>query len=131
MIEILPAPPHVAAFRFSGKLSGEDYDRCIAQIEACLAGYRRIAIVSDLSGMTGLSAEAMGKDFRYAISKLGEYSRFARAAVVTGQHWLGKVSELAGHWLPATDVRAFEPGQADAALAWAAELAAEDADPEA
>lgn len=125
MIDAIPAPPHVAAFRFSGQLTGEDYDLCIRELEARLAEYRRIAVVSDLSGLTGLSAEAMAKDLRYAIGKLGEYSRFARAAVVTERQWLGKISELSGHLLPATEVRAFEPAQLDQALAWAAELPAE------
>ncbi|SOD54516.1 STAS/SEC14 domain-containing protein [Pseudoxanthomonas wuyuanensis] len=122
MIDLIAAPPYVAAFRFSGKLTGEDYDRCIAEIEARLAEYPRIAILSDMTGMTGLSAEAVGKDLRYALDKFGEYSRFARAAVVTDKGWLGKVSEFSGKFLPKTEVRAFDPGQADAALAWAAEL---------
>lgn len=128
MIEPIAAPPHVAAFRFSGTLTGEDYDRCIAEMESRLAEYRRIAVLADLSAMNGLSAEAMGKDLRYALSKLGEYSRFARAAVVTDQEWLGRISELAGHVLPSTEVRAFSANEADAALAWAAELRAEDRD---
>ncbi|MGN6224127.1 STAS/SEC14 domain-containing protein [Pseudoxanthomonas sp.] len=129
MIESIPAPPHVAAFRFSGQLSGEDYDRCIATLEAHLAEYRRIGVFTDLRDMTGLSAEALAKDLRYAVQKLGEYSRFARAAVVTDKQWLGRISELAGHLLPATEVRAFEPAEAGQALAWAAEVTPESNDP--
>ncbi|HSX65059.1 MAG TPA: STAS/SEC14 domain-containing protein [Pseudoxanthomonas sp.] len=125
MIDLITAPPYVAAFRFSGKLTGEDYDRCIAEIEARLDEYPRIAIFGDMTGMTGLSAEALGKDLRYALEKLGEYSRFARAAVVTDNNWLGKVSEFSGRVLPKTEVRAFAPAEADAALAWAAELDAD------
>lgn len=128
MIEPIVAPPHVAAFRFSGTLTGEDYDRCIAEIEARLAEYRRIAVLADLSAMDGMTVEAMGKDLRYALSKLGEYSRFARAAVVTDQEWLGRISELAGHVLPATEVRAFTANDAVAALEWSSELRAEDLD---
>ena len=129
MIEGIPAPPQVAAFRFRGQLSGEDYDRCIAEIEARLHEYRRIGIFTDLGGMTGISAEAMAKDLRYAVQKLGEYSRFARAAVVTDKQWLGRISELAGHLLPATEVRAFEPAEAGQALAWVAEVEPESNDP--
>lgn len=129
MIEGIPAPPHVAAFHFSGQLSGDDYDQCIAGIEARLHEYRRIGIFTDLGGMTGLSAEAMAKDLRYAVQKLGEYSRFARAAVVTDKQWLGRISEFAGHLLPATEVRAFEPAEAAQALAWVAEVTPESNDP--
>ncbi len=129
MIEGIPAPPQVAAFRFNGQLSGEDYDRCIAEIEARLREYRRIGLFTDLSGMTGVSAEAMAKDLRYAVQKLGEYSRFARAAVVTDKAWLGRISEFAGQLLPATEVRAFEPAEAGPALAWVAEVVPESNDP--
>lgn len=31
MIDLMAAPPYVVAFHFFGKLTGEDYDRCIAE----------------------------------------------------------------------------------------------------
>ncbi len=126
MFESIPAPPHVAAFRFTGTLTGQDYDHVIAEIESRLVEYQRIAVLADLTGLSGMSVEAMGKDFRYALSKLGEYSRFARAAVITDQDWLGKISELGGHLLPGTEVRAFASAQAGDALDWVMALPAED-----
>ncbi|NZA27581.1 STAS/SEC14 domain-containing protein [Luteimonas sp. SJ-92] len=128
MIEILPAPPHVAAFQFSGTLDGDDYDRCIAEIEARLGEYRRIGLYADMSGFSGMSAAAIGKDLRYAVAKLGDYDRFARGAVVTERDWLGKVSEMAGKLLPGTEVRAFAPGEQAQALQWAADIAKHDDD---
>ena len=127
MIEQIEAPPYLAAFRFAGKLDGADYDACIAQIEARLQAYRRIAVYADMQAMTGMSLEAVGKDFKYAFEKLGEYSRFARAAVVTDQPWLAQISEAAGRFMPHTEVRAFAPGEQQTALAWAADFDA-DAD---
>ncbi len=128
MIEPIQAPPYLAAFRFSGRLGGEDYDACIAQIESRLREYPRIAVYADLADMTGMSLEAIGKDFQYAFGKLGEYSRFARAAFVTDQPWLGQIGELAGRLLPRTEVRAFAPGEEAAAMAWAADFDADAAD---
>ncbi|AWV07915.1 SpoIIAA family protein [Marilutibacter maris] len=118
MIEILQSAPHVAAFHFTGTLSGEDYDACVAEIEARLSSHPRIAVFTDLTGMTGMSAEAMGKDVRYGISKFGEYSRFARAAVVTERHWLAKVSAFIGKLVPNIDLRTFEPDQRGEAMLW-------------
>ena len=121
MIEILPAPSHVAAFHFQGTLTAEDYDRCIAEIEARLAAQERIGIFSDLTGMTGITAEAMGKDLRFALGKVGEFHRFARAAIVTERDWLARVTQFGALFFPHTEIRTFEPGQSDAALAWAGE----------
>lgn len=126
MIETLPAPAHVAAFHFSGTLTGEDYDRCIAEVETRLAANSRIGLFCDMTGFTGLTAQALGKDLRYGLSKFGEYHRFARGAVITDKHWLGQVSEFAGKFFPHTEIRAFEPDQRDAALAWAAEVPVAD-----
>lgn len=121
MIEILPSPPHVAAFRFQGRLTGEDYDRCIAEIESRLSAHERIGIYSDLAGMTGLTPEAMGKDLRFALGHLGEFHRFARGAIVTGSEWLARATRFAAMFFPRTEIRTFEPGEAEAAMAWASE----------
>ena len=122
MIEILDSPLHVGAYRFTGQLMGDDYDACIADLETRLAGFPRIAVVSDLSDMQGVSLDAVGKDLRYAASKLGEFGRFARAAIVTDKRWLVTVTELAAHLMPNTEVRTFAQDERALALAWAAEL---------
>lgn len=119
MLEILSAPSHVAAFRLAGTLSGEDYDRCIAEIESKLARHDRIAIYCDMSGMTGLDPFVVPKDIRYSLGKLGEFHRFARGAVVTGQEWVARITTFSGMFLPRTDVRTFRPGERNAALEWA------------
>lgn len=122
MIEILDSPPHVGAYRFTGQLTGEDYDACIADLETRLARFPRIAVVSDLSDMHGVSLDAVGKDLRYAASRLGQFGRFARAAIVTDKRWLVAATEFAGHLLPNTEARTFAQEERTTALAWAAEL---------
>ena len=124
MIEIPDSPSHVGAYRFTGQLTGDDYDACIADLETRLAGFPRIAVVSDLSDMQGVSLDAVGKDLRYAASKLGEFGRFARAAIVTDKRWLVTVTEFAAHPMPNTEVRTFAQDERALALAlaWAAEL---------
>ncbi len=121
MIEILPSRPHVAAFRFQGTLTGDDYDRCIAELEARLSLHERIGIYTDLAAMTGITPEAMGKDLRFALGHLGEFHRFARGAIVTGSDWLARVTRFAAMFFPHTEIRTFAPGEAEAALAWAGE----------
>jgi hypothetical protein len=84
--------------------------------------HERIGLYCDITGFTGMTPEAMGKDLRYALAKFGEYGRFARGAIVTDKHWLGRISEFAGHFFPHTEIRSFEPEEHDAALTWAAEV---------
>jgi len=125
MIEILAGPPHVAAYRFTDELTGVDYDACIADLEDRLARFTRIAVVSDISDLHGMAVEVLGKDLRYALSKRGEYDRFARAAVVSDKRWLVAVTGLVDRVMPNTDMRTFTPEERALALAWAAELAPE------
>ena len=122
MIEILASPPHVAAYRFTDQLTGADYDACIADMESRLARFPRIAVVSDISDLHGLALDVVGKDLRYALSKRGEFDRFARAAVVTDKRWLVAVTEMAGRIMPHTDMRTFAQEERSIALDWAAAL---------
>lgn len=119
MLDILEAPSHVAAFHFHGTLTGEDYDRCIAWMETRLALHERIAVLADLTGMTGITPAAFAKDLRYAIGKVGQFHRFARGAVVTEREWLARVTGFAATFFPHTELRTFEPGELQAAMKWA------------
>ena len=122
MIEILDSPPHVGAYRVTGQLTGEDYDARVTDLEMCPARFPRVAVVSDLSDMQGVSLDAVGKDLRYAASKLGEFGRFARAAIVTDKRWLVTVTEFAAHPMPNMEVRAFAQEEHALGLAWAGEF---------
>lgn len=122
MVEILDSSPHVGAYRVTGQLTGEDYDACVADLETRLARFSRIAVVSDLSDMQGVSLDAVGKDLRYAASNLGEFGRFARAAIVTDKRWMVTVTEFAAHPMPNMEVRAFAQEEHALALAWAGEF---------
>lgn len=122
MIETLPAPSNVAAFRVSGNVTGADYDRCIADIESHLRQHERIGLLVDLTGLDRIEPDAMGKDLRYGVEKLGEYGRFARSAVVTGRDWQEKSARMADTLLPNSEVRSFDPAERAAALSWVSEL---------
>ena len=121
MIDILASPPHVAAYRFVDELTGADYDACIADLEARLARHARIAVVADISDLHGLALEVVRKDLHYALSKRGQYDRFARAAVVSDKRWLVAITSMVDRLMPQIDMRTFAPEERALALAWAAE----------
>ena len=119
MIEFLEAPDDVLAVKFRGVLDGAEYDRLSAAIDAKLAVHPRIGVYADAVGFSTIAPEALVKDFRYNLSKLGEWSRFPRAALVTDQPWLKTLVRLADPLFPQFEARAFEPGQETEAMTWA------------
>lgn len=118
MIEILDAPDHVAAYRLSGTLTEEDYDRIIDDLETRLSRHDRVAIFADMADFHDITVRAGVKDVRYSLSKLGSLRRFPRSAVVSDKGWITMMARIASPLLPFAEIRAFAPGEREAALAW-------------
>lgn len=128
----LPSADHVGAYRFTGTLSRDDYDRCIADVEARLQRHGRIGIYCELDSFTGLTLPALGRDLEYAFRNFGRYHRFARAAVVTTPGFVATMTRLASNLLPQTEMRVYAPDERVLALEWVTafdpELDSADAD---
>lgn len=122
MIEILPAPDHVAAFRLSGTIDEADIDRVVADIEARLARHARIGVLADLTGFEDMTFMAGLNDARYGFGKLFEWRRFPREAVVTDRGWIETMVAAADPVIPGIALRCFEPAQFAQALAWAGDI---------
>lgn len=120
MIETLPAPEYVAAFRIAGTLRREDYDILIPAIEAKLEQHEHIAVVADMSDFDHMTAGALWRDLAYAVSKLGDYHRFKRAAVVADKRWIETTTQLTGKLVPQVEMRVFHHGELEEAMRWAA-----------
>src|SRR3546814_13774435 len=63
-----------------------------------------------------MTADAIGKDLRYGLGKLGDLDRFGRSGIVTDKQWLAALAEFFGKLVPGNEVRAFGPDGANAAL---------------
>ena len=122
MIEILSSPDHVAAFRITGTLTAADYDVIVAEVERKLARHERIGVLVDLTDFEDVTAEALWKDARYSLGLIGKLKRFPREAVVSDKRWVHLLARIADPLVPYVEVRAFHPGERDAALAWVADL---------
>ncbi|MBX3351865.1 MAG: STAS/SEC14 domain-containing protein [Phycisphaeraceae bacterium] len=121
MIEVLTSPGHVAAFRVTGTLTADEYQQIIDRVEGALRGHPRIGMYVDMIGFSDMTADAIAKRVRYGLSKLGEWNRFARAAVVTDKEWMRTLVEFADKVIPNIEIRAFEDGRRDEAMAWASD----------
>lgn len=122
MMEFLDAPDHVLAARIGGTLTGEDYDRMIAAVEAKLAAHAKIGVFADTTGFSDITGEALVKDFRYNLSKLGQWSRFPRLAMITDKAWLRALAQGLDPLFPQFEVKIFQKGEDAAAIAWASQI---------
>lgn len=122
MLQILESEDHVLAVRLSGTLTAGDVALVAKEVDARLERHEKIGIFAELTDFHDLTAEAAAKDFAYGFSKIGQWSRFPREAVVTDKQWVRTLIKLMDPVIPMVDVRAFEPAQRDEALAWAAAI---------
>ena len=123
MFEHLPSPGHVVALKISGTLTGDEYDRIVADVEARLARHERLGVFVDLLEFDDLTGAAVLKDIRYALSKLSELRRFPREAVITDKRWIRTLVKAASPLVPHVEIRAFGPDEREAAMAWASQVA--------
>jgi hypothetical protein len=122
MIEILAAPDHIVALRMSERLTAGDYERIFSEIDAKLKEHERIGVYADTRELRGITPSGLARDLQYTYAKLGEYRRFARAAVVTDKALLRALAQTGDTLFPQIDLRTFKSGEQDAALSWVSEL---------
>jgi len=122
MIEILPASNNVLSIRAIGTLTGEDYDRIITEIEAKLEAHDKIGILFDATGFDDMTADALRKDISYSFSKLGEWNRFAKNALITDKQWMKALAKGVAPFLPSIEIKTFDPSERDAAVTWVSEV---------
>ena len=122
MIEILPSPDNVLSIQASGTLTGEDYDRMIAEIEDKLKAHEKIGIFFDATGFDDMTADAIRKDLSYSLSKLSEWHRFSRNALVTDKQWMKALAAGVAPFMPGIEIKTFEPEERDAAITWVSQL---------
>ncbi len=122
MLDILPSPDHVAAYKITGIVTGEDFERIIADVEAKLARYERIGVLADLTEFTDLTLGAGAKDLRYSLSKMLQLRRFPREAVITDKEWIRTLARIADPIIPFVEIRTFEPGSLTEAMTWVSEI---------
>ena len=120
MIEVLPSAADVAAFRAVGTLTGDDYDLMLSTLDERLSRHERIGMFMDMTEFTDLTAEALAKDMRYAMAKLGQWSRFSRSAVITDKEWLKALVRIGSAMVPQVEVRTYSPDDREAAMAFVA-----------
>jgi hypothetical protein len=123
MVEPLEGmPAGVLGFRVSGRIARDEYrEGLLAPIYAALDRGEKLDLVFEFSDdFHGLDLGGLWEDMKAAGSiGLGKRSSWGRMALVTDKDWIRHGVGAFG-WLSPGELRIFEPGELDDAVAWAA-----------
>ena len=117
MIEILEQSTEAClAVRFSGKVTGQEYQQFLDAIEERLKISEKVSLVCEFVSFDFYGDfESAKKDFKFGF---GEYKRIRRAAFVGDQKWISWFTRIIGPFTRAEE-KHFSQDQFDAALNWA------------
>jgi hypothetical protein len=117
LIEILEQSTDAClAVRFSGKVTGQEYQQFLDALEERLKNGEKVSLVCELVGFEFYGDfESAKKDFKFAF---GEYKRISRAAFVGDQKWIEWFARIIGPFTKAEE-KHFPKDQFEAAFSWA------------
>jgi hypothetical protein len=118
MIEQLPAPSgKVLAFKMSGKLHDEDYERFVPLIDAAVAREGRVRLLAQFEDFHGWDAHALWDDIKFATTHCTTIERIALVGDKKWEQWMAKVCKP----FTMAKLRYFDQSEVEAAKAWLAE----------
>ena len=117
MIELIQnVPDNVVAFKFIGKVTGDDYENVlIPAMEATLKKYDKVRALGQLGPeFTGFETAAMWDDAKVGLK---HYTSWQKIALVTDIDWVIRSVKIFGFLVPG-EVKLFGNDQLAEALAW-------------
>lgn len=120
MIETIPfEDERIVGFRMSGRVELEDLLPVLEQLDRLLAGQEPLRGYVEIGDVDGVSAEAMLKDLKYAVTHFRALTtRFEKLAVVSDKAWVRGLTRLESLFMPGTDERIFAEADVVEAQAW-------------
>ena len=118
-------PEGVLGFRLTGKLSRDEYHELMKPILAALERGEKLKLLVELpDDFAGLDLGALWEDMKAAGSVgLKHRSAWQRFALVTDKDWVRHGVSAFG-WVSPGELRVFEPGEREQAVAWVSEASA-------
>ncbi|MEL6435228.1 MAG: STAS/SEC14 domain-containing protein, partial [Pseudomonadota bacterium] len=86
-----------------------------AELEAVRAEHGDLNVLIDLTGFSGMTAEALITDLRYGITHLSELKHYNRIAIITDADWISALVWIENRILRQTDMSCFELDEMDVA----------------
>ncbi|MCX2780360.1 SpoIIAA family protein [Microbulbifer thermotolerans] len=103
---------------FSGKLDAEEMKRALNVLVEQSDGIENGTMLFDVIEYYLPSLEAIGIELARLPEMLRFIRKFNKAAVLTDQNWIAKISELEGALIPGLHIKAFTRAQRAEAEAW-------------
>lgn len=89
MLQFLPVSDgNTIAIRASGKLSHEDYQHFLPQLEAQMQAFEKVSILLELDKFSGWELDAAKDDFSFGMSHIGGFERIAIVGDKAWEHWM-------------------------------------------
>jgi len=118
MLTINRVAPDRLDMVISGKLHSDDMRRVLDEYVAKSDGIEAGKMLCDVADYQLPSLGAVAVEFSQMPRLLRVVGKFRRAAVLTDETWLKKISELEGHLIPGLEIRAFKRNERAEAEAW-------------
>ena len=117
MVELLSDfPPHVAAYRASGSIGKEEYERVVmARVDEVAEQYGKINFIVRLE--TDIDNYSIGAFLEYLKVSFEHFTKWNRMAIVTDQRWVQKAYEVLSVLVPGK-IKGYDLKEFDSAKEW-------------
>ncbi len=105
----------------SGKLDSEEMKVALDELEEKSKNIDQGKMMYDVIDFHLPSLGAIALEFSRLPAMFGLIRKFSKAAVLTDETWIKKVSELEGALIPGLEIKGFSRGQKQAAETWLSE----------
>lgn len=105
--------PHIVV-TLTGKLSKEDYERFVPEIESLLRKHGKLDILVLMSDFHGWEPGGLWEDIKFDAKHRSDVGRVAFVGDRTWEEWMAKICNP----FTSAEVRYFDAGEREAAEAW-------------
>ena len=116
MLQFIPVfDGNTIAARASGKLSHEDYQNFLPQLEERISALGKVSLLFEFENFTGWELEAAKDDYDFGMKNLANFERIAMVGDKAWERWM---SLIAKPFLPSGEVRYFNRENLQDAWDW-------------
>ena len=122
--EIPVTEDHIYAFKATGKLTDEDYQKFLPRLTTLNHKYGPLSLFIELEEFKGWEPKAAWDDMHYGLKHDGDFNRIAILGDKAWQHWMIAITNIFTH----TQLRFFKRDELSKAWDWLREVDEEVAD---
>jgi len=94
MLQILPVSEgNTIAVKASGKLSHEDYQKFIPELEKHIEEYDKVTLLFEFDNFSGWDLTAAKDDFKFGMKHLADYERIAMVGDKAWERWMSFIAK--------------------------------------